>query len=94
MEKRGITVLMCSGRFTAEQIAIMAACIIVEKPLKNPFNLDHINDLDIFSYFRFTRDNLPRLMSSFGLPETITVENRSVFTGMEALCFIAETCIS
>lgn len=88
MDKAGLLALFSSGVFNIDEVGVIALLSSVERPMRIPFSLNEIEESDVISYFRFNREDIPRLSSAFRLPEVIILENRSRFEGIEALCIL------
>ncbi|XP_030841272.1 uncharacterized protein LOC593936 isoform X1 [Strongylocentrotus purpuratus] len=50
------------------------------------FDLDNFNDDECTSYYRFKKDEIYRLKHALGIPDRITLPNRSRMDGLKALC--------
>lgn len=70
-----------------ELLYLLTFCEI-DRPLRVPFHLEQITDGDIFLSFRFSREDLPRLLLELKIPDVVRLDNGSVFCGMEALCVL------
>lgn len=88
MDRKTTCLLLTSGVLSYEDTVLMLSLPKVERPLRIPFDLDVIDDSDIWEWFRFTRENIPRLKAAFSIPDVIHLENRSRFDGTEILCIL------
>ncbi|GAV00308.1 hypothetical protein RvY_11176 [Ramazzottius varieornatus] len=88
MDRKTTCVLLMSKALSYEETVLMLSLPKVERPLRIPFDLNAIDNSDIWEWFHFTRENIPRLKEGFGIPDAVSLENKSLFDGVEILCIL------